>query len=278
MSSVWGKILGGFFGYSLAGPLGAIFGILVGGLFDRGFNAIRSGSVDPHSIRGETRKVFNEITFSVMGHIAKADGRISEDEIEIARETMRTLKLNISEQREAIRAFTDGKAEDFQLGLALTELKQVCRQQPSLLKMFVEIQYRAVSAGSRRVDINKQKLVNTVFERLGFIPMFQTAQSSYSQSHSHSYSDFNYRQHQQRQHSYTPPPYVDELAEAYKTLDISERSTADEIKKAYRKKMSQHHPDKLIARGLSDSQVKQGTAQAQKIQAAYEKVRSSRGF
>ena len=42
--------------------------------------------------------------------------------------------------------------------------------------------------------------------------------------------------------------------------------------------LSKNHPDKLIAKGLSEKQVKQGTEQAQKIQAAYEKVRQLRGF
>lgn len=265
----WGKILGAFFGFSVAGPIGAIFGIFIGNLFDKGLGLAETAT--PLFMRGQTRKIFNHVTFAVMGHIAKSDGRVSEREIEIAREVMKTIRLSSSEQRDAINSFAEGKLTSFQLGLALTELRFACRQQPSLLKTFVEIQYNAVvSSGSNQVNIHKQRLLNTVFEQLGFIPMFRTY--SYNQSQKQGYSSYSqYRsyQHQSR---------VDEVALAYQTLGISQQSTAAEIKKAYRKKMSVHHPDKLIAKGLSEKEVKQATEEAQKIQAAYEKIRQSRGF
>jgi DnaJ like chaperone protein len=265
----WGKILGAFFGFSVAGPIGALFGIFIGNLFDKGLGLAQTAT--PFFMGGQTKKIFNHVTFAVMGHIAKSDGRISEREIEIAREVMKTIRLSSSEQREAINSFAQGKLPSFQLGLALTELRFACRQQPTLLKTFVEIQYNAVvSSGSNQVNIHKQRLLNTVFEQLGFIPMFRTY--SYNQSQNQEgYSHSQYRPYQQQSR-------VDELALAYQTLDISEHSTAAEIKKAYRKKMSVHHPDKLIAKGLSEKEVKQATEKAQKIQAAYEKIRQVRGL
>lgn len=272
-NSAWGKILGAFFGFSIAGPIGALFGIFVGNLFDKGLGYAKPA--DPGSIRGQTRKVFNHVTFSVMGHIAKSDGRVSEEEIEAARSVMETLRLSVAEQREAIESFAQGKLPSFQLGLVLTELRHACRQQPTLLKMFVEMQYNAVISTHRRVDIHKQRLLNSIFEQLGFVPMFRT-QQSYQRSQGNQYSQYSQYSNSQRQ--YYHEPQVDEVAQAYQTLGISASSTATEIKKAYRKKMSVHHPDKLIAKGLSEKQVKQGTEQAQKIQAAYEKVRQLRGF
>ncbi len=271
--SAWGKILGAFFGFSIAGPVGAIFGIFVGNLFDKGLSFMQP--TKPGAIRGHTRKVFNHVTFSVMGHIAKSDGRVSEKEIEIARDVMATMRLNLAEKREAIDSFSEGKLASFQLGLALTELTHACRDKPTLLKMFVEIQYNAVISSNHRVDIHKQRLLNRVFEQLGFIPVFNTdfyKQGSYKQR-----AEQQRSQYQQYQH-YAQRPHVDEVALAYKTLEISEHSTAAEIKKAYRKQMSLHHPDKLIAKGLSEAQVKQATEKAQKIQAAYERIRQFRGF
>lgn len=265
----WGKILGAFFGFSVAGPIGALFGIFIGNLFDKGLGLVETAT--PFRMGGQTRKIFNHVTFAVMGHIAKADGRVSEREIEIARQVMKTVRLNASEQREAINSFSQGKLASFQLGLALTELRFACRQQPSLLKTFVEIQYNAVVSANNNVDIHKQKLLNTVFEQLGFIPMFRTY--SY-QSQNQRYSHYSYSQYQH----YQQPSRTNEIASAYETLGVSEQSTAAEIKKAYRKKMSLHHPDKLIAKGMSEKEVKQATEKAQKIQAAYEKIRQLRGF
>lgn len=261
----WGKILGAFFGFSLAGPIGALFGLFVGNFFDKGLKYARGTSLS--ALRGQTRKVFHQVTFSVMGHIAKSDGRVSEEEIRVTREMMRKMHLNHKEQREAVTAFTQGKLAGFQLGVTLTELKYACRQHPSLLKTFVEIQYQAVMGTryqimERKTNVHKQQLLNSVFQQLGFKPVFPS------------------QQQYQQQYTYTPPPYVyvDELAEAYKILEISAHTTDVEIKKAYRKQMSQHHPDKLIAKGLSEKVIKQGTEKAQKIQAAYERIRRARGF
>lgn len=265
--NAWGKILGAFFGFSIAGPVGALFGILIGNIFDKGLGITQTAS--SYVPRGQTRKVFNYTTFAVMGHIAKADGRVSEREIDIARKMMESLNLNSTETREAMDSFSQGKSSSFQLGLVLTELRFACRQQPSLLKSFVEIQYNAVVSGNnniQNIDIRKQKAVNSVFEQLGFIPMFRT----------YSYQDWQKSQYSSYQHQ--AQPRVNELALAYETLAISEQATAAEIKKAYRKKMSLHHPDKLIAKGLSDKEVKAATEKAQKIQAAYEKIRQARGF
>lgn len=271
--SAWGKILGAFFGFSLAGPVGALFGILIGALFDQGLNY--SKGVEPRLLRGQSRKIFHSVTFSVMGHIAKADGRVSEDEIRVTREWMKKMRLNAQEQREAIASFSQGKMPSFQLDLVLGELKYACRQNPGLLKMFVDIQYRAVATNTRRVNINKQQVLNKVFIRLGFIPVFPTVASQ--QSHERFYQQHS-EYSQQHQQAYQPPRYVDELAAAYQLLECSERSTPMEIKKAYRKKISKHHPDKLIAKGLSEKLLKEGTEYAQKIQSAYEKIRQSREF
>ena len=277
--NAWGKILGAFFGFSLAGPVGAIIGILIGNFFDKGLNIAQN----PWTFagRGQTRKMFNHVTFAVMGHIAKADGRVSEKEINVAQQLMQTMSLSESEKKEAIESFSQGKLATFKLDLALTELRFACRQQPSLLKIFVEIQYNAiVSTHSKldlKIDIRKQRLLNTVFERLGFIPIFRTHTSSQGWQHNQRSS---YQQYQ-NQHSYSnyrASTQEDAIESAYKILEVSSSATAAEIKKAYRKKMSVHHPDKLMAKGLSEKEIKQGTEKAQKIQAAYEKIKQFRGF
>ena len=68
----------------------------------------------------------------------------------------------------------------------------------------------------------------------------------------------------------------DALADAYRALGVSSDASDAEIKKAYRKLMSQHHPDKLIAQGVPPDMIKLATEKTQEIQTAYELIQKAR--
>ena len=59
---------------------------------------------------------------------------------------------------------------------------------------------------------------------------------------------------------------------------ISEQASPAEIKKAYRKQMSQHHPDKLLAKGLPEEMIKIATEKTQNIKAAYDRICAAKGI
>ena len=104
-----GKILGGFFGFLMLGPIGALIGIVIGHCFDKG---LAFNWVNPGTHRGGQR-IFFDTTFSVMGYVAKADGHISESEIQLARLMMRQLGLHGERKHHAMRQFSKGKQADF---------------------------------------------------------------------------------------------------------------------------------------------------------------------
>jgi DnaJ like chaperone protein len=66
------------------------------------------------------------------------------------------------------------------------------------------------------------------------------------------------------------------IADAYAILEIGSNSSDKEVKKAYRRMMSRHHPDKLVAKGLPEEMMKIATEKTQEIQAAYEIIKKSR--
>ena len=66
------------------------------------------------------------------------------------------------------------------------------------------------------------------------------------------------------------------LEDAYKALGVSKDNTDQEIKRAYRKLMSQYHPDKLIGQGLPEDMIAVATEQAKEIQVAYDLIKKSR--
>ena len=141
--SWWGKIIGGTFGFMAGGPLGALLGAALGHQFDSGlkqFDALPPGETE------RTQTAFFAASFSVMGHVAKADGHVSRDEIELARQVMSQMQLNEQQRRLAINLFNEGKAADFPLDAVLAQLRQECHRRATLLQMFLEIQLHAAYA------------------------------------------------------------------------------------------------------------------------------------
>ena len=68
------------------------------------------------------------------------------------------------------------------------------------------------------------------------------------------------------------------MDDAFAILNLTATATNDEVKKAYRRLMSQHHPDKLVAKGLPEEMIKLATQKTREIRAAYERIREARGF
>jgi DnaJ like chaperone protein len=68
------------------------------------------------------------------------------------------------------------------------------------------------------------------------------------------------------------------LDDAYKALGVSKDSSDAEIKRAYRKLMSQYHPDKLIGQGMPEDMIAMATEQAKDIQLAYDLIKKQRNL
>ncbi len=83
-----------------------------------------------------------------MGHIAKADGRVTQREIEAARATMAPLRLSPTQTQQAIAFFTQGKQQDFDLDATVSSLRRLCGGHPEIIGMFLEIQLRAAISGA----------------------------------------------------------------------------------------------------------------------------------
>ena len=134
------------------GPVGAALGVLIGHQFDTGRSAARCSAAGPEPGAGATSCSF-PATFRVMGHVAKADGHVSEQEIASARAVMHALHLNPEQMRPAIGYFTEGKQPDSTLDAALARAaRRSLRAYPELAHFFIEIQLQASLAGNGLSD------------------------------------------------------------------------------------------------------------------------------
>ncbi|MDH5391727.1 MAG: co-chaperone DjlA [Gammaproteobacteria bacterium] len=257
----WGKLMGASFGYMLGGPLGVILGIALGHQLDKAFGNIM---LDPNFGSGKVERVqqaFFTATFSVMGHLAKADGRVSSDEIALARHVMAQMQLDEQQKQVAINLFNEGKQADFELDAALKQFRVECHRRHNLIHMFLEILISTAIADGEIDETEHQLLVHIsavmgvsagAFEQL--LRMVGAQQAYQQQGHSP----------------------VNRLQEAYDILGVEKAASDAEIKKAYRRLMNQHHPDKLVAKGLPEEMMKIATEKTQEIKQAYEHIKESR--
>jgi DnaJ like chaperone protein len=258
--SWWGKALGGAFGFMIGGPLGALMGIAFGHSFDRGLGKLEGEGWGDDQER--VQAAFFTATFSVMGYIAKADGRVSPEEIQLAEAVMGRLGLDARMRDSAKKLFNEGKSTDFPIDEVMQQFRRETHRRTTLIQMFLEIQLQAAYADGVMHPAEKQAL-RGICEHLG-IPAAQLdrleemLRAGFGRA------------------GYDPAAAETSLRDAYHMLGV-ERSVSDaELKKTYRRLMSQHHPDKLVSKGLPEQMIKDATEKTQQIKAAYELIQKSR--
>lgn len=277
----WGKLLGAFFGYLIGGPAGALFGILIGNFFDRGIaEHLRRPHLSYYREKREyVQKIFFEATFAIMGHIAKADGRVSENEIQMAKNLMNEMRLHRDQKNLAKEFFNEGKKANYNTLRILSLLKEACLDNHELLTLFMDIQYRAAQTDG--LTSEKIESLDVIFRQLGFAPLRQ----QYRFYEDFGFDPFN-RSKKENQRSYSGQQStggahsgsIGTLAYCYALLEIPSTANQQEVKRAYRRSMSRNHPDKLIAKGLPEQMIKMATDKTQKIQKAYEQICQSKGW
>lgn len=262
----WGKIIGGAFGFMLGGPLGALLGAALGHNFDRGIEGVGTSGPDPWSRQDRIQTAFFTATFSLMGKLCKADGRVSDDEIALARQVMNQMNLSGHQVKAAIALFKEGKKPDFPIDDVLLQLKHEIGHRLSLRRMFIEIQLYAAYADGV-IHPSEHKILLHVCYTLGIPEQeFQLmADAIAGEIH-----------HQRTKYSGRKPGLG--LGDAYAILNVSTDASNDEIKKAYRRLMNQHHPDKLVSKGLPEEMIKIAEHRTHEIRQAYEKIKETRGF
>jgi len=263
-----GKIVGLFIGSMLGGIWGALLGLTIGHLFDIGLfdNLLKRFGISRNASRAaNVQQIFFSSTFTVMGYIAKSDGRVSKNEIRAAKRVMSQLNLTAEMKREAIELFNQGKQPDFNVDQALNQLKRACWHHPSLLRTFLEIQLQMVYADGQQVSPRKQTALQYICGQLGIRGF----------NFHHFENRYRAEQNYQQQPRYNPRQHLDN---AYKILDISASVTDAEVKKAYRRQMSKNHPDKLVSKGLPPEMLKIATQKTQQIKKAYELIKKTRGM
>lgn len=238
--------------------------------------------------RDPARQAFNATVFQMMGYIAKADGRVSEQEIAAARAIMHHLQLNAAQQQSAIDGFTEGKQPEFSVETAIEAFQRACRNDPAMLQQFVELLLNIAYADGRLHPQAHARLLS-VTERLGIHRLqFETLHTLFRAqrwAHQSGPNDFGGssnagadKQHERQAHGRRPTTAVNSLSHAFSVLGLGREASPEEIKLAYRRLIKQHHPDKLASSAASPTELARATEKTRELTAAYERIREARGF
>jgi DnaJ like chaperone protein len=278
--SITGKLIGAIVGFMVFRSIwGAVLGLVIGHFYDRSVSgSASSGRRATGAGVIEIGEKFFSATFEVMGHVAKSDGRVSEQEIAAARQVMAELRLDGAQIHAAIGFFTRGKKPDFDLDDAMQELRETCSSRPDLLRIFLEVQVRAALEG---VDMQgpARKVIQRIAELLD-VSRLELA---------HIEAVLRIRREQFRasganggargqQSGPGPSRGGMRIEAAYEILEVDPKASNDEVSKAYRRQLSRHHPDKLKANGLPESMLEHAKQRTQQIIEAFELIKSARGM
>lgn len=269
----WGKVIGTFAGATLgallASPvlkvLAVAGGFFAGHQFDRGF-AAQSRTFD--ELGAGTARLSEDYVralFMCMGHLAKVDGRVSEEEIRAARLIMHRLNLSPAMVRRAIHWFDEGKEPAFPLTTVMRELRRAHARSSELRLLFVRLLLEVVLAKNRLQQQERALIWSICTElQIGRVDLAQLEAMIRAQK------------------GFRKSPAGDADAErirsAYRTLGVDEKSTNAEIKKAYRRQMNRSHPDKIAARNPDAAVIAEAERRTREVRSAYEMLKARRSI
>jgi DnaJ like chaperone protein len=215
--------------------------------------------------QGRVRGVFVGALFASLGHVLKADGRVTEAEIAQAENFIRSLGLDTEERRQAIARFNAGKDRGFDLEGALEEFVRISVGRGDLRQMFLEILLEG-AATDGQITPAEQEILARVARKL-HIPqlVFVAMINAYRATHAGgAYSG--------------PRTSASSLSQAYASLGLEDSASDAEVKRAYRKLIRQYHPDRLISQGLPDEVMDRARNRVLEVNAAYDRIKAARGF
>ena len=254
---MFGLFIGGLIGYMFGRFPGFLIGAVAGVLLSRYIKHRLWQKI------GHVQTSFLESVFAVMGALCKADGVVTRDEIQVAEKLFNQFRLSGESRERAKAAFNRGKADDFDLDAELQHFLKISGRQPSLLQMFLQVQVSAVAADGVVHPAEHEMLVR-IARGLG-LPEAQVDQLEAMLRGAHGGAGQSGQQSSASQ-----------LEDAYKVLGVSSSDSDAQIKKVYRKLMSENHPDKLAGRGMPESMREMAEQRTREISHAYDVIKSAR--
>jgi len=260
-----GKIAGGVLGATIGGPLAGLLSMGIGHQLDRELDGFA---------RTTRRRRFTSwqqcwdtslfrAEFSLAGFLARIGDFSPESRITAFDILAGRRGLIGSERDEAQMLFRDGLRPDFPLTKMINDVRRELHRRPDLtlhLLMTLLLVNRITTAST---DAHRDALLE-ITRRLGLsdddlVYLEQVADTPNWQSGARGGQAMD-------------------LSTAYTTLGIATQTSEAEVRRAYRRLMSRHHPDKLVHEHPSAEHLAEAATRTDRIRKAYVTVRAARGW
>ena len=250
--SVWGKVIGGFTGFAIGGPLGLIMGTVAGHAYDK-MKAGDAGRIDDNVNR---QVAFTTAVIVLSAKMAKADGRVTRAEVDAFKELFH---IPPDEMKNVGRLFNEAKkdAQDFEP--YAEQISMMFAHQPAVMEELLGGLFHIARADGF-VHLKELEFLRKTALIFGFSEVqFERLKAI---------------------HMGGPGGDVGAAdgADPYQVLGLSRKVSDDEIKKTYRTLIRENHPDTLIAQGMPQEFIDVANEKMAAINAAYDVVEKERGL
>ncbi|MCH7806132.1 MAG: TerB family tellurite resistance protein [Proteobacteria bacterium] len=242
--SIWGKILGGGLGFAVGGPLGALVGALLGAQVDRGIDQAR-GKITPEATRQIT---FTIGVIALSAKMAKADGHVTREEVDAFK---RIFQIPPHEAKNVGRIFDMARQDSAGYEAYASQIARMFKDSPAVLEDLLGALFHIAMADGVYHSVEDAYLQN-VARIFGF-----------------SETEF---EHIKAQHT------GDAAQDPYNILGVSTDVSDAELKRIYRTLIKEHHPDRLIAKGMPEEFIAIANEKLAAINTAYDRIAKERGL
>ena len=246
--SIWGKIIGGTAGFALGGPIGALVGVAAGHFIDRATARARLRSGDATAAIETKRQAFAVALIVLCAKMAKADGKVTRDEINAFK---RIFRVPEHEMEQVGKIFNEARAESTGFEPYAEQIMEIFPQNQQVREELLAALFHIAQADGviHEAETIYLKSVARIFEfdDHDFARIFS----------SHIGSDD---------------------ADPYEILGIRSDVSDDEIKRVYRDLMRENHPDRLMAEGLPQEMIDVANEKVAHINNAYDRLVKLRGM
>ena len=247
--SVWGRVIGGAAGFALGGPLGAMMGVMAGNIYDKKRKMSSANQGIPNQGKKyqgisseEKQHIFALSVITLTAKLAKADGEVTQDEIEVFKEKF---KIPPNETEQVRKIFNEAQKTVYGFESIAKQVGELFQDSHEVLEEILNNLFYVAEADGKisESELSFLKTVSSIFkfDENTFQRIYQSRLN-------------------------------DKESDPYKVLGVKRTDDKETIKNAWIKLTKEHHPDNLIAKGMPPEFIEQATKETSSINAAYDKI------